>query len=40
MWEKQGYMAVKIDMCKAYDRIEWEFLRSVIRRMGFDPKWI
>ena len=40
MWGKQVYMAVKIDMSKAYDRVEWEFLRSVMRKMGFDPRWI
>ncbi|KAG7616431.1 Endonuclease/exonuclease/phosphatase [Arabidopsis thaliana x Arabidopsis arenosa] len=34
------YMAVKTDMSKAYDRIEWEFIRLVMERMGFHPKWI
>ena len=40
MWGKDGYMAVKLDMSKAYDRVKWEFLEVVIRRMGFDAKWI
>jgi hypothetical protein len=40
MWGKQGYMVVKIDMSKAYDWFEWEFLQSVMQKMGFDSKWI
>lgn len=36
----RGYMAVKLDMAKAYDRIEWSFLERVMMIMGFDPKWI
>ena len=35
-----SYMAVKTDTSKAYDRLEWKFLRDVMVYMGFDMKWI
>lgn len=30
-----GGMAIKLDMFKAYDYVEWDFLLKVIERMGF-----
>lgn len=38
--EKNCYMAVKTDMSKAYNRIEWGFIKTVMEVMGFHQKWI
>lgn len=35
-----GACVVKLDMHKAYDRVEWIFLESIIRKLGFDERWI
>ncbi|CAL1378422.1 unnamed protein product [Linum trigynum] len=34
------WMALKLDMEKAYDRVEWEFLFQVMKSIGFCEKWM
>ena len=37
---KKRYMAMKVDMNKAYDRVEWDFLEVVMIKLGFEKKWV
>ena len=34
------YGALKIDMTKAYDRVDWKFLKVVLSSMNFSQNWI
>lgn len=37
---KVGRLALKLDMSKAYDKLEWIFLRRIMEKMGFHPTWV
>jgi len=38
---KKKFQAVlKLDMKKAYDRIEWDFLKACMLKMGFCQQWV
>ncbi|RVW49272.1 hypothetical protein CK203_073203 [Vitis vinifera] len=36
---KESGVLCKLDLEKAYDRINWDFLLSVMQKMGFGEKW-
>lgn len=36
---REGDVALKIDISKAYDRIDWRFLDNILRQMGFCEVW-
>jgi hypothetical protein len=40
MYGRKCFMAVKFNMSKAYDRVEWRFLEGVMRKIGFAKRWI
>ena len=37
---KKGQMTIKLDIGKAYDGVEWEFLRQMMIKIGLDERWV
>jgi hypothetical protein len=38
--KKHGYVGIKLDMAKAYDRIEWSFLENTLLTTGFPNRLV
>jgi hypothetical protein len=36
----KDFCAYKLDLSKAYDRVDWVFLKNVMQRMGFSYRWV
>ena len=36
---KNGFVPMKLDMSKAYDRVKWVFLENILLKMGFSNTW-
>ena len=37
---KKGYGALKVDMSKAYKRVNWKFLKAALLSMNFGTTWV
>lgn len=37
---KKGFGVLKVDMCKAYNKINWNFLKAVLMSMNFNSSWV
>lgn len=33
-------MAIKLDIFKAYENLEWHFLETMMRKLGFEEGWV
>ena len=38
--KKKCFGALKIDMTKAYDRVDWSFLKVALLAMNFNDRWV
>jgi hypothetical protein len=36
----KDFCAYKLDLSKAYDMVDWDFLKKVMQRMGFSHRWV
>ncbi|KAL9659621.1 hypothetical protein QQ045_024428 [Rhodiola kirilowii] len=38
--QKTGYLSLKLDLSKAFDRVDWRFLKEIMLKMDFDEAWV
>lgn len=38
--DNNGFVVAKLNMSKAYDRIEWPYLKEVMRALGLSSDWV
>jgi hypothetical protein len=38
--KKRGYVGLKLDFQKAYDKMEWSFLKAVLMAFGFNERFV
>ncbi|KAL5560569.1 hypothetical protein UlMin_036780 [Ulmus minor] len=38
--KKRGFLALKLDMAKAFDRMEWSFVQGIMYKLGYSEVWI
>lgn len=38
--QAESFFSLKLGISKAYDRIEWDYLKAILAKLGFDQRWI
>ena len=38
--DRGNFCAYKLDLSKAYDRVDWDFLNNVLLKLGFQSDWV